>query len=152
MSRPRAPGSVRALARWAADERGAAVVEFAVVVPVLLTLVMAIIDFGRMIAVAASLAAAVRDGARHAATATDLTAGGTQAQAVQSRVVASFQAFGGAALTAGQVVVSPPDFLGNVRVSVSGYTYRPVTPIASLAGLGTITLSRAATFRWERTL
>ena len=141
----------RCIARWAADERGAAVLEFAVVVPVLLTLVMAIIEFGRMIAVAASLAAAVRDGARQAATASDLAGGGTQAQAVQARVVAGFEAFGGAPLTPAQVTVAPPDASGNVVVRVAGYTYEPVTPLASMIGLGTLTLTRSATFRWERT-
>ena len=152
---PRVRGSVRravrrALARWAADERGAAAVEFAVVVPVLLTLIMAIIDFGRLTAVAASLAAAVRDGARQAATATDLSASSAQRTAIQNRVVSGFQPFGGDALSATQVTVTL-DASNNAIVSVSGYTYRPITPIASMIGLGTIRLTRSATFRWERT-
>jgi Flp pilus assembly protein TadG len=143
-------GAARAAAaRWRADERGAALIEFAVVVPVLLTLVMAIIDFGRMFAVAASLAAAVRDGARAGATITDF-ADATQVAAVRTRVVAAFQPFGGAALaTSGVTVVL--DASRNVNVSVSSYTYRPITPIASMIGLGTITLRRTAVFRWERT-
>lgn len=139
----------RAAARWGADERGAAVIEFAIVVPVLLTLVMAILDFGRMIAVAASLAAAVRDGARQGATVTDF-ADATQVSAVRTRVVNAFQAFGGAPLSASSVAVTL-DGNYNVNVSVSGYTYRPITPIASMIGLGTITLTRTAVFRWERT-
>ena len=140
------PASLR---RWARDERGAAVVEFAIVVPILLVLVMGIIDFGRMYAVAASLAAASRDGARMAATQTDLS-DATQLSAVKSRVVTAFEPLGGAALTSGNVAVALDAGATYVTVTVSGYTYEPITPIASLIGMGTITLSRKATFRWER--
>lgn len=143
--------SVRtSLQRWARDERGAAVVEFAVVMPVLLILVMGIIDFGRMYAVAASLAAAVRDGARQGATATDLT-DATQLAAIRSRVIAEFQPIGGAALTTANVAVAL-DANQNVVVTISNYVYRPVTPIAALIGMGTVTLNRTATFRWERSI
>lgn len=135
--------------RWSADERGAAAVEFAIVVPVLLVLVMGTIDFARMMAVAASLAAAVRDGARQGATISDFT-DGTQVNAVRNRVVAAFQPIGGTALTTANVTVNAPNSSNNVVVSVSGYTYRPITPIASMIGMGTITFSRSATFRWER--
>lgn len=138
----------RAARRWARDERGAAVVEFAVVVPVLLVFITAIIDFGRMYAVAASLAAAVRDGARQAAATTDLDTYTARRAAVKARVVGAFQAFGGAALTADGVSVTL-DAGNNVVVSVAGYTYAPITPVASLVGLGTITINRSATFRWE---
>jgi Flp pilus assembly protein TadG len=139
----------RAVARWHADERGAAVVEFAIVVPVLLTVVMAILDFGRMMAVSASLAAAVRDGARQAATASTLAVGAAERTAVQNRVVSAFQPFGGQALTAAQVAVT---LTANdeVVVTVTGYAYQPITPIASMIGLGTISFNRSATFRWER--
>ena len=145
----RARRAVAAARRWQADERGAAAVEFAVVVPVLLTLVMAILDFGRMIAVAASLAAAVRDGARAGATISDFN-DATQVAAVRTRVKNAFEAFGGAALATSSVVVTL-DANRNVNVSVIGYTYEPVTSIASMVGLGTIKLSRTAVFRWERT-
>ncbi len=145
-----------AAARWLADERGAAVVEFAIVVPILLVLVMGIIDFGRMLAVASSLAAAVRDGARQGATASDPN-DTVQREAVRTRVVQAFQPFGGTALANANVVVTlergaTSDNSQNVVVSVNGYTYRPITPFAALIGRGTITLSRTATFRWERTL
>lgn len=138
------------LRRWLADDRGAAVVEFAIVVPILLVLVMGIIDFGRMLAVAASLAAAVRDGARQGATASDPT-NSTQRSEVQARVVRAFEPFGGAALTTGAVTVTL-DASQNVVVSVSNYTYQPITPIAALIGMRTVTFTRSAAFRWERTL
>jgi Flp pilus assembly protein TadG len=143
------PARLRAAARrWAADERGAAIVEFAIVVPILLILVMGIIDFGRLNAVAASMAAAARDGARQAATATDLT-DATQLSSIRARVVGAFQPLGGAALTSSNVTVTL-NASQNVVVTVSGYTYRPITPIATLIGMQTITLNRSATFRWER--
>lgn len=142
----------RWLRRWCADERGAAIVEFAIVVPILLVLVMGIIDFGRMLAVAASLSAAVRDGARMAAASSDLT-NTAQVTAVKTRVKSAFDPFGGAAIGAsggGTVSVTAPDASGNVAVSVTGYEYAPITPIAALIGMGTVTFSRTATFRWER--
>jgi Flp pilus assembly protein TadG len=47
------------------DERGAAAVEFALVVPILLTLVFGIVDFGLMIRANTVLANAAREGARN---------------------------------------------------------------------------------------
>ena len=32
---------------------------------------------------------------------------------------------------------------------ITGYPYKPVTPLASLLGLQTIYLNRTAIFRWE---
>jgi Flp pilus assembly protein TadG len=124
------------------------VVEFAVVVPVLLILVMGIIDFGRMYAVAASLAAAARDGARTAAALSD-PSNATQAAAVRARVATLFQPMGGAALATANVAVSLDASRTWVTVTVSGYNYVPVTPIARLIGMGTVTLTRTASFRWE---
>ncbi len=52
----------RARGRFA--DRGAAAVEFAIVVPVLLIILLALVDFGRIFFVQVSLAAASREGAR----------------------------------------------------------------------------------------
>ena len=65
--------SPAALRRWLCDERGTAIVEFALIFPVLLMMLLATIDFGRMMAVGASLAAAARDGARMGAAITNLS-------------------------------------------------------------------------------
>ena len=138
----------RAVRRWVADERGAAIVEFAVVMPVLLVFITAIIDFGRMYAISASLAGAVRDGARQAAASTPNPTTGAPRTAVQTRVVQAFQTFGGAAITTGDVAVTL-DANNNVVVSVANYTFRPITPVATFVGLGRITITRTATFRWE---
>ncbi len=141
--------SRRILQRMARSTRGAAVVEFAIVVPFLLTLLLGIIDFGRMFAVGASLAAAVREGARVAAAASDPSAAAT-VTAAQDRVIGAFQPLGGTALTRAAVTVSAVDVSGNVTIRVTGYTYVPITPIARFIGLGTVTLTRQAVFRWER--
>src|SRR6478736_3821864 len=48
--------------RW--SERGAALVEFAIILPILLSLVFGIIEFGRAYEVKVQLTGAVREGAR----------------------------------------------------------------------------------------
>lgn len=54
-----------------ASDRGAAAVEMALVLPLLLLLVFAIIDFGRMLNVQITLTEAARDGARTASLGVD---------------------------------------------------------------------------------
>lgn len=143
--------SARSLDRFRRDERGAAAVEFALVVPILLVLVLGIVDFGRLLFIANSLTAAVREGGRELATLPTL-ADATRRAAIQARVVAAFQPFGGPALTPAQVVLSTaPDASGAVSVRVASYSYAPITPVFRLIGHGTVTLSRQAVFRWERT-
>ncbi len=139
----------RAFHRWLRDERGTALVEFAIVVPMLLVLVLGIIDFGRMMAVAGGLAAAVRDGARMAATSSN-PSDATQQSAIKSRVIGAFQPFGGAAIQTSNIAVSLDNNAGNVTVAVTGYTYVPLTPVMRMIGAGTLNFSRSATFRWER--
>ncbi|MDQ6926107.1 MAG: hypothetical protein M3154_07710, partial [Candidatus Eremiobacteraeota bacterium] len=70
--------------------------------------------------------------------------------AIQTRVINAFQSFGGAALGTGNISVSV-DANYNVNVKVTGYTYVPITPIARMIGMGTVTFTRQAVFRWERT-
>ncbi len=141
--------AVRCLTRWGRDERGAALVEFAIVVPMLLVLVLAIIDFGRMMAVSAGLAAAAREGARYAATSSN-PSDATQQSNIKARVINAFQAFGGPALQTTNIAVSVDNSAGNVTVAVTGYTYKPITPVMTMIGAGTLNFSRSSTFRWER--
>ncbi len=58
------PGAVHALRR---GRRGTAAVEFAIVLPLLLILVMGILEVGRMLDVQQIMTNAVREGARHGA-------------------------------------------------------------------------------------
>ena len=55
----------------ARDERGASAVEFALVLPVLLLLVVGIIEFGRGFQVSGTLSAAARDAVREVASSLD---------------------------------------------------------------------------------
>jgi Flp pilus assembly protein TadG len=150
----RPAGLVRRLGALARRTDGAAMIEFAFVAPVLLTVICVIVDFGRLLFVISSLTAAVRDGARSAAVLTnplDLV----QTTTVQQRVVSGFQPLGGPALTVANVAVTTDaatnaGVVSTVTVRISNYTFRPITPFASTFGLAQVALSRAAVFRWER--
>jgi Flp pilus assembly protein TadG len=56
--------SLRPARRRAGDERGASAVEFALVLPVLILLVIGIVEFGRGFQVSGTLSAAAREGVR----------------------------------------------------------------------------------------
>ena len=55
------------MSRSRRDDRGAAMVEFAIVLPVLLLILMGIIEFGRAYNAQVSIQAAAREGARELA-------------------------------------------------------------------------------------
>jgi tripartite-type tricarboxylate transporter receptor subunit TctC len=54
------------------------------------------------------------------------------------------------AQTKALITVSNPDAAGIITVQITGYPYKPVTPLANLMNLQTIYLNRRAIFRWER--
>jgi len=137
---------------FASCDSGAALVEFAIVLPILLLLVFGVVDFGRALYTVNNLTSAVREGARLASTqiSPDPTTGGSQAAvttAVQSYVVA----FGGnaGAPTVSESFVGAPPAMQSITVQIVNYPFTPITPLAGLIGLGTIRMSPSATFRWE---
>lgn len=67
-------------------ERGAAAVEFALVLPVLLVLVLGIVEFGRAYNVQTTLSLAAREGVRTMALSNDQTAARTTAKAAASNL------------------------------------------------------------------
>ncbi len=68
-SKPSAPDlMIRRAARLLVERRGAALVEFAIVLPVLLTLLLGIISFGSWLALAHSVQQSANEGARAALT------------------------------------------------------------------------------------
>ena len=72
------------------SERGAAIVEFALVVPILLALVMGIAEFGRAFFIHATMAGAAREGVRVMALANPSSGGpGAATTAAQNSLTAS---------------------------------------------------------------
>lgn len=55
---------IRRLRRHLPDDRGAAAIEFAIVLPLLLVLIFGVIDFGRMLNAQVALSQVAREGAR----------------------------------------------------------------------------------------
>ena len=123
-------------ARRLLGERGAAAVEFALVVPVLLLLLFGIIEFSKALNTQATLSAAAREGAR-----TMITAG-TPASALSAvQAAASF-------LPASAVSIVPATCVGapaNTTVTVT-ITYRQEFASGVLGSTG-VTLTGTAAMR-----
>ena len=131
------------------DSRGSAAVEFALVLPVVLLLVLGIVDFGRMLNAQITVSAAAREGARWAALRLDTTTGVT----VASRVTTASPGLAPAPTTA--VLSSCPATPAagqNASVTVSA-TYTLLTPLRTISGLfggglpGSVTLTGRGVMR-----
>src|SRR5688572_13085147 len=130
------------------DEEGAAVVEFALVMPILALIVFGIIDFGRAFYTVNNIISAVREGSRYGAI-LSAPMSTTGQREIRDRVRNVSQPFGGDTLRDEHIEIEFPN--GEfVRVRVENYPFRPLTPIASALGVGTWPITRQATFRWER--
>lgn len=107
-----------------ARDRGAAAVEFALVLPLLLLILCGIIDFGRALNAQITLTQAAREGARLAALGQPNVASRTQAAAI--------------GLSPVSVTVTPCPFdagpADDAVVQVS-YSFSFITPIGAIAGL-----------------
>jgi Flp pilus assembly protein TadG len=136
------------------SDRAAAMVEFAIVLPVLLLIVFGIVDFGRALYTLNDLTAAAREGARKAAVQLpDPTTAAVQST-VKSTVRAYVIAFGGDSLKDSDINVTynPSTAIAtlqSINVQIVSYPFKPITPLAGMIGMGTITMSPSATFRWE---
>ena len=137
------------------SERGAALVEFALVVPLLMLMMCATIDFGLAVYTLNNLTAAAREGGRYAAALPKSTwdlGGGTTAQGMVRDRVYNYIVGMNNGLTADAtkalITVSNPDAVTeNITVQITGYPYKPVTPLSTILGLQTIYLNRRAVFR-----
>jgi Flp pilus assembly protein TadG len=142
-------------ARGIRSERGAALVEFALVVPLLMLMMCATIDFGLAVYTLNNLTAAAREGGRYAAVQDQASwTSGSAATATKTRVYNYIAGMNNTGLTAAQIqaliTVSNPDATtGIITVQITGYPYKPVTPLAIAFGMQTIYLNRRAIFRWE---
>ena len=136
-------------------ERGAAVVEFALVLPILMLFVFMFIDAARGFYTINSLVSSVREGARYAS-AQNLTCPvptTAQQNAVKDRVIRSAVLFGGAQVTRAMVEVEMLPAGGpceSVRVRIRDYPFRTLTPINRVLATDSIPITREAEFRWER--
>jgi Flp pilus assembly pilin Flp len=120
--------------RGCRQERGAAAVEFALVLPVLLLVIFGIIDFGRMLAAKIALTEAAREGARATAL-VDTDAG-------QARVAAATVDLN-PAVTSSITECPNPALPGDDATVELTYEFSFITPIgvmANLGGDGTVTL------------
>lgn len=111
-------------------DRGAAAVEFAIVVPLLLLVLLALVDFGRLFYVEVSLAGASREGARAAAVGRSATQVAAVVQA-SSPGVARMSSLGDAAQFNVQQQACPPTGNANAVVVVS-VPFRWFTPVELL--------------------
>lgn len=132
--------------RLVCSERGAAMVEFAIVLPVFLLIAWGVIDFGRLFFTSNSLANAVREGGRYAAVLQDPIG---SAAAVKTKVKQSFVPFGGPSLTDAEISIDTTTIAGGVIVTITGYPAPVLTPLSAVIG-STSTMTRSATFRRER--
>jgi Flp pilus assembly protein TadG len=122
-------------------ERGASLVELALVLPILLVVLLGALDLGRGVYVRTALATAARDGARFASV--DPTNVACIGAAAISRAPIPD-------LTVADVTVTPPltiDLGESIRVEVET-TYRPLSALmVGIAASDAITLRAAATMQ-----
>jgi Flp pilus assembly protein TadG len=128
--------SVKRLIR---KEQGQSLVEFALVIPVLILIVMGIIEFGNLWMTMNVLSGAAREGARVAAV-TDPDAAQVQS-AVENVLIP-------ANISGATISVTGPNGASEVTVTIQfDYT---VATLGFIPGLsGTLQLTRSATMHWE---
>jgi Flp pilus assembly protein TadG len=132
------------------SERGAALVEFALVVPFLMIIMCATIDFGLAVFQLNNLTAAVREGGRFAAAKQPLAANDP---AVNQRVYNYITPGMNNGMTNAQKLATISNSFDNatglVTVRITGYAYKPMTPLASLLRITNFTMNRTAIFKYE---
>ncbi|WP_210480637.1 TadE/TadG family type IV pilus assembly protein [Naasia sp. SYSU D00948] len=108
------------LRRRAADDRGAAAIEFALVLPLLLLLILGILEFGRIYNIQISLSNAAREGARTMAIENDAAAARSAAAAAAPSL--------NPALSTGAVAISPATCgAGQTATATVSYTVTLLT-------------------------
>ncbi|WP_129788416.1 TadE/TadG family type IV pilus assembly protein [Promicromonospora panici] len=117
-------------------ERGAAAVEFALVLPILLLLIFGIVEIGRAYYVQTTLSAAAREGVRVMALQNDTAA----ARSTTKNVA------GGLAVTDSQISVTPTTCSGSTAGTATVKVTYPVTLMSGLFG-ASITLTGTGTMR-----
>lgn len=132
--------------RFLRQTRAAAIVEFALVVPILFLLVWGIISFSRAYQRLNALTSSLREGARVASTLDNLTTDASRRTIVRTSIHTFSSAFGYTVDTS--LVTIDATSLVDVRVGVTNY---PIfSGLSFVGGLSSITVTREAVFRCER--
>jgi Flp pilus assembly protein TadG len=121
---------------------GTAMVEFALVLPLLLIIIWGIVDISRVFEAVNAVTSAVRDGARQAAVVAPSDTGAAESATIQTYVATDLATLGAPQPYTVQVNVvwdAPQDSVTAV------YTFEPLTPL-----IGTFQFTRSAAFRWEQ--
>jgi Flp pilus assembly protein TadG len=116
--------------RTARSDRGAAAVEFALVLPVLLLVIFGIIDFGRMLYTKITLTQAAQAAARATA-----VLGKDDGELEATKAAGGLDQSDGALTVVATPCPSPPDQTANAQVSLT-YRFTFITPLAALADIG----------------
>lgn len=132
--------------RFLRQSRAAAIVEFALVVPILFLLVWGIISFSRAYQRLNALSSSLREGARVASTLDSIVTVPNRTLEVKTAIRTFSGAFGYAVDTS-LVTVNASS---GTDVSVSVANYPIFSGISFLGGLSSITVTRQAIFRCER--
>ncbi len=132
--------------RFLKRTRGAAIIEFALVVPILFLLVWGIISFTRAYQRLNALTSSLREGARVASTLDSIATVPNRTTQVRTHIRAFSTAFG---FTVDTSLVTVDASTGT-EVSVRVVNYPVFSGLSMLFGLSSITVSRNAIFRCER--
>jgi Flp pilus assembly protein TadG len=128
--------------RFVRGDGGAAMVEFALATPLLLTMAFGVIDFGRAFYVYNKLSSVVRDGARLGAAQGATATQATVTSRITGAILAEYDLTGARAPNVSVQVTNT-----DVVVSVQNYAFTSWLPILPIAR--NLTLSTTATFRRE---
>src|SRR5919201_6346799 len=136
------------------SERGAAIVEFAIVLPLLLLFIFGIIDFGRALYMKNNLTLAAREGARIASVQGPYpTFSPVNLTVIAPRVKLNTLPFGGDSVKTSMISATVDVGLPNsnyVTVTISNYPFKWLTPLPTLLGFpNPLNMSASATMRWE---
>jgi Flp pilus assembly protein TadG len=134
------------LSRFIRRTRAAAVVEFALVVPILFLLVWGIISFSRAYQRLNALTSSLREGARTASTLDSIVTVANRTLTIKTTISTFSTAFGYTVDTSLVTV----DATNGADVKVAVVNYPIFSGISFVGGLSSITVSREAIFRCER--
>lgn len=131
--------------RFARGDRAAAVVEFALVVPLFVTLVWGLIMFSRAYTRLNALHSALREGARQLAA--DQYADSARRQGLAKARMSTFSTAFGFPIDTSRVVITYTAGAPNVTVSVTNYPL--FTGLNFIGNLQALTVTRSVVFRHE---